>query len=425
VLTLLRWRRSDDREAGVVAIIVAVFAVVMFGFASLVVDMGIAREARRQAQNAADASALAAVGALYPSGSNTPDFAAASARVKQYAADNFGTTDAEWAACSTTNRLAYSPATTCISYDSATDPRRVRVVVPGKHVPSAFGAVFGYKGIYVNALADATLDDGQHPVCAFCILGTSTHNLQNGNLTVVDGDIWANGDTTIGGNGHVTAATTYVAGTISPVSLVTGGVQQNSQVVVDPLASMAMPSWVGLSAKTDPCTQGPGRYGAVNLTGGGTCTLAPGLYVFTDLFSIGGSRNFVADGVTLYFTCGSNGVVGPCSSDSTPGYVDQGGGGTFRLTAPTTGATTGVAVVLSRDNTAVVSLHGSGNFTLDGTVYAPAATVDIRGGSFITPQRTWVVTGDVTFSGNGACFKTQYVPTVNVTLPKSVTGLIL
>ena len=44
----------------------------------------------------------------------------------------------------------------------------------------------------------------------------------------------------------------------------------------------------------------------------GTCTLTPGLYVFTDALSIGGSKTFVANGVTLYFACGAGGTVGSC-----------------------------------------------------------------------------------------------------------------
>ena len=52
-------------DKGAVAVMTAVLAVLLFGMAALVVDLGIARDNRRQAQNTADAAALAAANALY------------------------------------------------------------------------------------------------------------------------------------------------------------------------------------------------------------------------------------------------------------------------------------------------------------------------------------------------------------------------
>ncbi len=53
----------------------------LFGMAALVVDLGIARDNRRQAQNTADSAALAAANALYaktaPDLNKPGDFAAA------------------------------------------------------------------------------------------------------------------------------------------------------------------------------------------------------------------------------------------------------------------------------------------------------------------------------------------------------------
>ena len=423
-MVLSRLRPGPDGENGAVAIIVALFAIVMFGLASLVVDLGIARDTRRQAQNAADAAALAAAGALYTTGP-TANFTAASAAARSYAAANFGTTSADWTTCSNDSPLAYAPVTSCISFDSATAPTRVRVVVPGKFSPSAFGSIFGYSGMTVDALADAKLDNGSIPVCSFCVLGAGAHDLQNGNLVVQDGSLWINGSLGIGSNGQVSAGTTYVGGTANPTSKVTGTLVQNSTAVTDPLSTMALPSTSGLLLRSDPCSQGPGRYGPVTMSSGGTCTLSPGLYVFTDTLSIGGSKTFVADGVTLYFTCGSGGTQGTCSSDLTPGNLDQGGSGAFTLTAPASGATKGLAIVYERDNPAQLYLHGSGNFTLSGTVYAPAATFVARGGSCITPQQTMVVVSDVQFSGNGSCFSSRYVPALNIDLPPSTPGLVL
>ena len=53
--------RRGPRDAGAAAIItVLLMSVVLIGLASIVVELGLARDTRRQAQNAADAAALAA-----------------------------------------------------------------------------------------------------------------------------------------------------------------------------------------------------------------------------------------------------------------------------------------------------------------------------------------------------------------------------
>jgi hypothetical protein len=418
-----RLPEGRDGERGAVAIIVALFTVVMFGMASLIVDLGAARDTRREAQNAADASALAAAGALYANGA-TPDFTAAMGLARSYASANFGTGAADWATCDAASHLDYAPVTPCISFDSATAPSRVRVVIPSRWSPTAFGGIVGYDGLAISALADAKLDSTSIPVCTFCVLGPGAHDLQNGNLVVQNGSFWVDGNLSIGSNGQVSAGTTYVAGTASPSNKVIGTLVQNTAVIPDPLASMTMPTTSGLLLRSDPCTQGPGRYGSVSISGSGTCTLSPGLYVFTDTLSIGGSKTFVANGVTLYFTCGASGTVGACSSDVTPGNLDQGGSGAFTLVAPTTGATKGIAIVYARDNRGQLYLHGSGNLTLNGTVYAPAATFVARGGSCLTPQQTMVVVSDVQFAGNGSCFSTTYVAAQNVDLPPSSPGLV-
>ena len=48
---LVSVRRDAARDDGAVAIVVALFAVVLFGFAALVVDVGNAQSVRTQAQH--------------------------------------------------------------------------------------------------------------------------------------------------------------------------------------------------------------------------------------------------------------------------------------------------------------------------------------------------------------------------------------
>jgi Flp pilus assembly protein TadG len=182
-------RRAPGSDAGAVA--VAIFAIVMFTLAALVADLGVALETRRQAQNTADAAALAGAGEMYDS-SNTLQPAASIAAIKKYAASNFGTTATQWTSCSTTvpagwvTTVGGQPTrTTCIAYDSATSSKKVQVVVPAKHTGTFFDGVVGYRGSDINALAQASLQPDSTFSCVVCVL--ADYSGQNGSLLVTNG----------------------------------------------------------------------------------------------------------------------------------------------------------------------------------------------------------------------------------------------
>ena len=264
----------------------------------------------------------------------------------------------------------------------------------------------------------------------FCVLGTSTHALQNGDITVTDGDVWFNGSITMNPQGSVTSAngTTYIQGNANPLSQVAAPRQTGAAAVTDPLAGSVTLPPAGLAAltlKTDPCTQGPGIYGAVSLSGNGTCMLSAGLYAFTDTFTIGGSRAVAGTGVTLYFTCGSSGVrASSCAGDSSPGTLDASGGNGVTISAPTSGPLAGLVMVFDRDNTATLSLQGGAGNAVNGTIYAPAASMAMGGNGCGAASHTMVVVYDFTLNGNNACFSTSYQGTNNVTIVGD-TGLVL
>ena len=147
-------RREDD---GAIAIIVALFAVAMFAFGALVIEVGGDREARRSAQSAADSAALAAADAYDQTGG---DLDAALAAATEHAYDNFpaGRTEAAyWDGCQADpvggGTWVNAGATSCVAFREGTAGRhtRVQVVVPGLQTSRLLGAVAGK----VRALAQA------------------------------------------------------------------------------------------------------------------------------------------------------------------------------------------------------------------------------------------------------------------------------
>ena len=131
--------RPDD-DSGVVAILVALLTTVFVALAALVVDHGLASDAQRRAQNAADVSALAA--AVVLAGGGLPSDADLKAR--QYASADFGLTDADWAACTTTLPPGFAPVagSPCISANAAI--RQVRIVLPRRTFPTVFAGIAGF-----------------------------------------------------------------------------------------------------------------------------------------------------------------------------------------------------------------------------------------------------------------------------------------
>ena len=143
------------------------------------------------------------------------DFEAAVEAAKEYAAENYGTTEAEWAGCENPDPLAYQhpgTGTNCISFDAFLYPREVLVVVPLRQQPSLFGGVFGYEGVSIGALAQARLDPGGQRVCTFCVLGEDASDIQNGEVSVTGGNMWFNGDLDIGSTGGASSVLGTVVG---------------------------------------------------------------------------------------------------------------------------------------------------------------------------------------------------------------------
>lgn len=218
MMTLTRRRGHDER--GAVAVVVSVLMLVLVMCAAVVVDLGNARDVRRQSQNAADSSALAAANVLYPA-SNTcatgvlPCINDAVDAAKAFAQSNFGVTDANWTSCSAGagDRLAYTPSgvSTCISFDSALAPTEVRVYVPVRPVGTFFGGVTGRSTIAVGSSAQAKL--GLTVKCSLCFLGNI--DAGNGDFSVTGGAIAVNGSVTAGPNSNWLSAHNGVTGTVS------------------------------------------------------------------------------------------------------------------------------------------------------------------------------------------------------------------
>lgn len=422
-------RRRRD-ESGAVAVLVGVFALVIFGFAALVVDLGAARDARRDSQNASDASALAAGNAMYVKGTHTADIAAAVKAAKDFAAANYRVSPAAWDAC--TDPAAFvvpAGSTPCISFrPSLTRPEEVRVRMPVETVRTPFAGALGLKSteVAVSSFAQAEVDLSGRSRCGLCVLGSgTTHNLQNGDATVHGADIHFNGNVTISSNGLVaTDGDITVEGWAGgPLNNYTPDPTTGSAPIKDPLADVPMPpSFTGLTPKSNPCTQGPGFYGSQNLRNT-TCNLSPGLYVIAGTGSTtwdmagNDTTKLLGTGVTLYFTCGNATAPRACNPGETGANLDSSGNGFLGITAPTSGPLQGFALIYDRNSDATLRLTGNGSQNATGTIYLPSGKVQMNGNGCTQHYYSLIITANIEMNGNPSCLQSDYAPGQNALVP--------
>ena len=425
-LTTRKSRPRDER--GAVVILVAVMTTALFGVAALVVDLGTARVMRNEAQAASDASALAAGNALYLSGRRTADVVGAIAAAKSFAQKNYGVAAGDWTACEDAGALDHpAPDTECISFDDDDEPTVVRVTVPLRTANFVFAPLLGASSVDIDAHAQASVKIGGVANCGLCVVGHDYHDLQNGDAFISGGNVAINGDVNIQNNGLVsTDGLISVEGTATgPLDGYTPDPLTGQEPIDDPLASYPLPSapFTGLTVKSDPCaadsTGGPGIYGSYNFPTGVTCVLQPGLYVITGEWDFSGTSGLDGmAGVTLYFTCGSPSNPGRCNPPGqSGGWLDAGGNGNIRITAPTSGPTQGLAIAYSRLNIRELEISGGGSSYYSGTIYAAASTMRYDGNGCTTTNQALIVVKNLEFNGNPACLKSNYNLNTNVYVP--------
>ncbi|WP_406831805.1 pilus assembly protein TadG-related protein [Pedococcus sp. KACC 23699] len=383
-----------SNERGAVAVMTALLMVALILCAAVVVDIGSAKADRRQAQNGADAAALAAVNALYPvypavkcsDASSAPCFNDAIAAAKNYALVNFQIPLTGWSGCTATS-IGYVPGggTSCISFDAPSAPKRVQVSLPATVKPTIFGSMAGVTSIRVGAIAAA--QTGQNTKCTLCVLGDLSTN--NTDFAVDGGSIAVNGNLAVSpsGNSNWSTLGNAFAGTFSGSATNITPTPNKITAFADPLLGTVPTGAPSTPVKTNPCTQGAGTYGSLTISAN-PCTLTEGTYIVNGDWKLQNNTLLTnsGTGVVLYVT--QNG-----SLDFSNGDVS--------ISAPTLGTFKGYAIIYDPLNTSALSIQGNGVADkIAGIVYAPKATLTLNGNSSFTFVGGPIVVGGVSAVGN-------------------------
>lgn len=387
-------RLFSDRRGSVITM-AGLMLPVLIGLGAFAVDAGNLYFNKSKVQMAADAAALGAVFAL-------PDATAAATNaidlVNKNTPTSFGTlsktqdvTVGLWDAStkSFTPNSANANAVKVTTHRSAAN---------GNPVLTYFGSFVGASQFDVSATSIAVRFGG---ACVRVLDRTAT------NAFYVSG----NGSTTLNCSLQVDSSATSAARTQGSSSVtstkeacIVGGYSGNGwsptpttgcKVLGDPLASVPEPS--APAAACSLPSGGGTMAGNCTITGtvsaSGTINLQSGLYYLKGA-NLTVSNNAVVTGSGVMFFVDANSTI------------SLGGGGSVSLSAGTSGSYAGILIFQSRSTpvTTAVTIWGGGSLSLNGTLYAPSATLNLGGnGSYSsTAQFGYLIADKITLGGSSS-----------------------
>lgn len=394
---------SHHHQAGVASLWTVMLFVVLFAFITLAIDTGYKVLVASQLNAGADAAALAGAAWL------RRDMDQARLEAVDYAAANTAGSESIQIDLNEANavdgdivlghysrdRRTFSPGLSNVNAIQVLAPRTDESV--GGPLALLFGPIFGVDTAEVARRATAIIggDVGAGVIalnptapCALDLRGTPSL------LSVDGGAVYVNSSSTNAacnaGQPQLEAVEVYVHGEASSSfdSQVRfdGEVYEGVDPVPDPLAGLPAPSYSGLTDQgsikitgNKEEQHGPGYYSGGIEVRNGRLVLDPGVYI------LGGNGLDVNGGDLI-----ANGVMFYIVDD---GYVDLRGNGEIEITAmdplvypdgPTLSSEytdVRVAIFQARDNTNANRILGTNDFTVSGTVYLPAAHLEVGGTS--------------------------------------------
>jgi hypothetical protein len=210
-----------------------------------------------------------------------------------------------------------------------------------------------------------------------------------------------------------------------------------------------------LNVNFDWCMEGqpvivyPGRYASFRVTTDANVVMQPGLY-FIDggNFDIDGDTDLNGSGVMVYLnnghawttassrvnlSAGANGILFHLDGNHPNAYFRYDGGGKLTLngmiyvkygevivtagggsdgvpdvtiTAPGSGTYQGMAFFKGRSNTTQMEVSGGADMVITGTIYAPAATLNVLGGGQSRSITAQIIVSKVRVNGGAELFMT-------------------
>jgi hypothetical protein len=185
--------------------------------------------------------------------------------------------------------------------------------------------------------------------------------------------------------------------------------------ISDPLSGLPAPTFSGCDftnySVSGNATLTHGVYcGGVHITGSGTITMGPGIYVMNGGgFSSGGSASINATHVMIYNTA---------TAGQTIGAVQITGSGTLTMSAPNTGVYEGILIFQDRSQTIAGQVSGSDTSVVTGSLYFADANLTYTGTT--AAQYTALVADTITMVGTSDFKNDDYGTYTGISIAKAV-----
>jgi Flp pilus assembly protein TadG len=427
-----------DERGQTTMLLAVLMAFVFLGFLAVAVDIGFLFHAKRMAQSAADAAAVAAAEEAI-AGNTANEQTVANAMAKLNGFDTTLSTNPATVTLSTPSTGSYSGSSGYIQ------------AVVSKPIPAIFLGVFKGTGTTVTVAARAVAGGGLSSPTCICLeaptgMGLNMSNnaqivapqcgvtvdSSSSNAVGVVGSAglnalslgtvsstWDNSGN-INNNGSISSTTKIVQGitsqckpTLTVPTLPTGITCYNN-----PIQGWILPGYTANytlpiqgvtetngTTVNEVATSGVICYNSLDTSQAASVTFSPGYtYYIVGNFSTGGGAPITGNNVTFY--------VG--------GTVNIANGVTVSLSAPTVGTNPPVPQTLFYAMGSTVTIQGGSNSTLSGLVYAPNAAVTLNNGTGTTLNMDFVAQ---TLTTSGGATLNSYATTNLGTLNLSVAKL--
>lgn len=448
------------KESGQATTLMAVFmGLVMLGFMALAIDVGYLFRAKRMAQAAADAAAVAAAEELTNvSGSSITSTNVVNAANVAATLNGFNTTLA-------TNPASVSLAQTGSGHYSTADvpvPTTWVTATVSQPIQSFFMGVFnhGMKTLTVSASAQAA-GGAASPAC-ICLTGVTGNDLNmsnnaklNANQCGVEADSASNNAITIVGSASVCGTAVEAvstnwdnssninnAGTICPSANAVQGAAPCSNPLNPPVrpaglsghctdnpiqgydlaanslnsnnyngnytlpfnGAQKMVNNQPVAIPNDTVVSGSVCYTNFNLSDAAQVVFSPGTYYIDGDFTTGGGENISGTGVTFIVS----------------GTINIANGVTVNLAAPTIDGAAGVLFYDTSSNT--VTIQGGSNSNFSGIISAPNANLILNNGTGTTTNMD-IIASTLTMAG-GAALNSYATPLMSGGAANGVAKLV-
>ena len=380
---MIHRRTRRGRRRGAVAVVVALCLIPLIGIMAFAFDGGLMLAAKRRSQTIADTSAHAAAVRLYTNAISDPTgldvsrnaWSTAMALAATNGYNNDGTTN--------TVKVNIPP----LSGTFLGKPFHAEVIVTTIQ-PRIFSAVLGSGSLTVGAYTVARGISGTAQAYSNASLivlsaagcGSNALQVSGGASLDTQSTIQDNSTSSIAlnvnGGASLTAPSIQIAGSYSATggSTINGTIQTSAPIITDPLASLPAPNPSTLTARSfqsssSTQTINPGVYSnGLQIGNGGTVTMNPGVYYLQGIgLNIGNGATLTGNGVTIYMDNGAQ--------------LNLQGGTSVTLTPPTSGTYAGLTYFQSRSSILPLNINNGATLEASGTIYAPAATANIIGGT--------------------------------------------